>query len=177
METKLDLIDLAYEKGLRTIETTTGINGYPQNLKSAIVGFDTFKEAEELAREYELAIQTFGKRSGWQLWYRNGNNTYEPLKPSSYDFGDNFKQYYNIYKDIEDFYNKEGDFIKDEIKNLSFEELNDHINRLKYLYNEIESLSDDEVLITDGTTFHKFNKNLMEYSYDTKHYIIGLINK
>lgn len=177
METKVDLIDLAYENGLRTIETTIGYNGYPQNLKRAIVGFDSFKEAEDLAREYNLAIQTFEKRDGWELWYRNGNNTYEPIKGSSENFGDNFREYYNIYKDIEDFYNKDGDFIKDEIKNLSFEELNDHINRLKYLYNEIESLSDDEVLITDGTMFHTFNKNLMEYSYDRKHYIIGLINK
>lgn len=177
METKVDLIDLAYENGLRTIETTIGKNGYPNNLKRAIVGFDTFKEAEELAKEYNLSIQTFEKRNGWQLWYRNGNNTYEPLKPSCDDFGDNFREYSNIYKNIEDFYNSEGDFIRDEIKYLSFEELNDHINRLKIIYNEIESLNDDEVLITNGRMFHKFNKELIEYSYDIKKYIIGLINK
>lgn len=172
----IDLGDIAYENGLVLATTTTGTNGYPQNLKPAIIGFDSFEDAKELSREYDLRITTLFKKDGWDLWVRNSNTTYEPLTPSSTDFGDNFREYNpSDYDDLGDFYNQEGDYIRDEIKNISFDELKEHINRIEKLYSEIESLEENEILISDGTASYVFEKELTSYSYDTKNYVIALI--
>lgn len=66
------LENIAYEHGLELIETTSEASGYPRNLKKAIIGFDTFEEAQELADRYGLTVREFTKRDGWQLWVRGG---------------------------------------------------------------------------------------------------------
>ena len=171
-----NLDEIAYENGLVLATTTIGRNGYPENLKPAIIGFDSFEDSQELAKEHGLIITTLFKKDGWDLWVRNNETTYQPLKASSNDFGDNYREYFSIhYDNIEDFYEQEGCYIKYEIANLSFQELKDNINRLENLYFEIESLNEDEILITDGTNHNIFKRELMNYSYDTKNYIIGLI--
>lgn len=70
--------EIAYVCGLDVVETTTGRNGYPQNIKQAIIGFDNWKYAESTAERYGLRITTLHKRDGWQLWERNGDTTLEP---------------------------------------------------------------------------------------------------
>jgi hypothetical protein len=171
-----NLDEIAYENSLVLATTTIGRNGYPENLKPAIIGFDSFEDAQELAKEHGLIITTLFKKDGWDLWVRNNETTYEPLKASSNDFGDNYREYSSIhYDNIEDFYNQECSYIKDEIANLSFQELKDNINRLENLYFEIKFLSEDEVLISDGFNHYVYPKELMNYSYDTKNFIIGLI--
>lgn len=64
------LLDIANEYGLELIETTSDRNGYPCDLKYAVIGFDTFDEAQELADRYGLTVRDFRKRGGWQLWVR-----------------------------------------------------------------------------------------------------------
>ena len=41
--------EIASENELQVITTTTGMNGYPQSLKKAIIGFENFEQAEKLA--------------------------------------------------------------------------------------------------------------------------------
>ena len=48
---KKDLAEIASENGLQLIETTASRTGYPERLQKAIIGFDTFEQAEELAKE------------------------------------------------------------------------------------------------------------------------------
>ena len=69
--------EIASENGLQVIDTTTGLNGYPQSLKKAIIGFEDFEQAEKLAEEYHLDIEIFTKRDGWQLWNRDANSAYD----------------------------------------------------------------------------------------------------
>jgi hypothetical protein len=178
MYDKNDLANIAYDNGLRVIETTTNYNGYPEGLKDAIVGFDNFNQAKELAREYGLTICTFFKKDGWALWYRNGNITYNPIEPNAEDFGDYYKEYYSDdYNNLEDFYKKETYYyIQENVSELSLMDLEDSINRTKKLYEELETIDSDEVLISDGYTSYTFKKEAMDYYYDTKSYIIGLIN-
>ena len=59
---------IAYENGLEYIETTTGMNGYPQHIRGAIIGFYTFDEAKKLSKEHGLRITTFFKSDGWQMY-------------------------------------------------------------------------------------------------------------
>jgi hypothetical protein len=88
----LDAIQMDYD--LEMIETTTGRNGYPQSLKKALIGFQTFEQAQEIEKEYpEVRITTFHKRDGWQLWERNNNTTYEALKNSASNYGDDYNQF------------------------------------------------------------------------------------
>ena len=51
MKKKFDVREVAGLHNLLVIETTTGMNGYPQDCKFALRGFDTFDEAEKLANE------------------------------------------------------------------------------------------------------------------------------
>ena len=43
--------NLAEVEGLEFIETTSERNGYPSNLQGAIIGFESFKQAEEIAEK------------------------------------------------------------------------------------------------------------------------------
>lgn len=179
METKVDsdsLHTIAYDNGLDLIETTISSNGYPNKIKPALVGFNSFQDAVDIANKYNMEIQTFFKRDGWALYYRNGNRTYEAIKPKESDFGDNFKSYIgNPYTSFEDFYQQEGEYIRDEIKQYTYNQLQNHLSTLIRIYDEIELHDENDITITDGYQFYNFNIEIMEYSYDTKNYIIGVI--
>ena len=85
--------EIADEYGLDIIETVTSGNGYPENLQKALVGFETFEQAQNVADQYGMMITTFTKRDGQQLYFRNGNQTYEPLRITVEDYGDDYKAY------------------------------------------------------------------------------------
>ena len=85
--------EIASENGLHVINTTTGLNGYPQFLKKAIIGFENFEQAENLAEEYHLDIEIFTKRDGWQLWNRDNNHAYDAFDRSASDYGENYQQF------------------------------------------------------------------------------------
>lgn len=91
----MTLNEIAYDNGLELIQTTAGMNGYPQQLQDAIIGFDTFEEAEKLAKENGLSIEVFTKRDGWDLWYRTGNTAWEAFERSCEDYGEDYAQYAN----------------------------------------------------------------------------------
>jgi len=171
-----EIRDIASEYGLDVIETTTGLNGYPKDLKLAITGFETFEDARDLGDSMGFDLCTFHKKSGWDLWYRTNLLSYKPLMPSADDFGDDYNNYYNKYNDIDEFFVQEfkSSFVVD-----NFDTIHDikiEIVIIEKLYNEIEKLADDEVLISDGYNHYVFKKELTHYSYDTNDYIIGLIN-
>ena len=70
-----DELEELVDGGLKVIQTTNSAIGYPSNLHPAIVGFKSFKDAEEMAKENHLQIQIFERRSGWSLW-RRGKTAY-----------------------------------------------------------------------------------------------------
>lgn len=171
--------EIASENGLHVIETTTGLNGYPQCLKEAIIGFENFEQAEKLAEEYHLDIEIFTKRDGWQLWSRDNNRAYDAFERSAEDYGENYQQFEaNMSQD--DFLQQVGaasfiDGLTDEEDGL--DRIEDYITDLRKLYDEIAITNDDEIVIADGDVYvETIKKRTMQYSYDTKHYVIGLIN-
>jgi len=173
-----EIIDIANDNHLTIIETTTSSNGYPANLKRAVTGLDDFNHALELSKKHNLKIAVFYKKDGWDLWYRDGNEVFAPIKPNVENFGDNYREYYkDEYTSLDDFYTKEFSYIKDGINNLSFDDLNNELNRIKKLYEDIQSIDSDEVFITDGYTKYVYPKEMMQYTYDTSYFIIGLIKE
>lgn len=171
--------EIASENGLQVISTTTGLNGYPQSLKEAIIGFEDFEQAEKLAEEYHLDIEIFTKRDGWQLWSRGNNHAYDAFERSAEDYGENYQQFEaNMSQD--DFLQQVGaasyiDELADEEDGL--EKIEDYIKGLRELYDEIAIADDDEIVIADGDVYvETIKEKTMQYSYDTKHYVIGLID-
>lgn len=171
--------EIASENGLQVINTTTGLNGYPQSLKEAIIGFEDFEQAEKLAEEYHLDIEIFTKRDGWQFWNRDNNSAYDAFERSASDYGENFQQFEaNMSQD--DFLQQVGaasfiDELADEEDGL--DRIEEYMKDLRELYNAIASAADDEIVIADGDVYvETIKERTMQYSYDTKNYVIGLIN-
>ena len=55
--------------------------------------------------------------------------------------------------------------------------IEDYIKGLRELYDEIATANDDEIVIAEGDSYVETIKvKTMQYSYDTKHYVIGLID-
>ena len=64
MDTKKRLQEIAKEYNLELIATTTANNGYPQELKRALIGFTSYEQAEmvaekgiDIARQSESNLQ------------------------------------------------------------------------------------------------------------------------
>ena len=168
---KIDKIASKY--GLDIISTTTASNGYPQNVKDAMVGFETFEQAQKLAEKYNLSIQSFTKKDGWGFWVRNNNVIFAPYENSCEDYGDNFNELAKM---------SEADFIEDEVTpflegyNLNFERIEELIKNKKEIWEEVSSLEEGEIVIThEGRYYETIKKKSMYFSHDTRNYIIGLI--
>lgn len=171
--------EIAGENDLQVINTTTGLNGYPQSLKEAIIGFENFEQAEKLAEEYHLDIEMFTKRDGWQFWNRDNSRAYDAFERSASDYGENFQQFEaNMSQD--DFLQQVGaasyiDELADEEDGL--DRIEEYMKDLRKLYNAIAKAADDEIVIADGDVYvETIKERTMQYSYDTKNYVIGLIN-
>ncbi|WP_311440175.1 hypothetical protein [Hoylesella buccalis] len=171
--------EIASENDLQVINTTTGLNGYPKSLKEAIIGFEDFEQAEKLAEEYHLDIEIFTKRDGWQFWNRDANSANDAFERSASDYGENFQQFEaKISQD--EFLQQVGassfiDELADEEDGL--DRIEEYVKDLRELYNAIAKASDDEIVIADGDVYvETIKKRTMQYSYDTKNYVIGLID-
>lgn len=168
----LDIRMLAVELDLGYIETTTGTNGYPKNLKPALVGFETFEQAQEIADTYNLSIESFESKDGWRLWTRNNRTMYEPYNNSAEDYGDNYNDLWKM--DEEEFYEAEVEPILENFDNLT--DLKNFIKEKEEIFEEMEKMSDEEIIIThEGRYYETIKKQSMSWSHDTRHYIIGLI--
>jgi hypothetical protein len=169
---QLSIFDIAEYLGKEHIETTTGRNGYPQNIKDAIIGFDTFEEAKAAANKFGLDIQTFHRKAGWQLWERNGYTAYEEFTNSCEDYGDDFREFSK--NDIIDFINDEVMEAIDEFT--SIESVQELLDAKNDLLNKIVEAKDDEIVITHcGEYYDTIKKKSMSFSYDGKTDVIGLI--
>ncbi len=175
-EGELDLRYIAEELNLQYIETTSQRNGYPSNIKGALIGFDNFEQAEFLSELFDLKIQSFERKDGWQLWYRTGNVHYEEIEQGSESYGDNYHEYCsNYFEDEAHFLNEEVLHLIEKIDN--FEEIQELLNEKKIIWKEIENLEDNQSVINYcGEYFDTINTKTMYFAHDTKHLAIGLIS-
>lgn len=170
MEDSLEYI--AYKNGLELIETTSKSNGYPANLKKAIIGFDTFEQAKKIAREYKLSIEIFTKRDGWQLYYRTGNSAYEPFRNSASTYCEDSCEF--TREDIDTFYEEEVKPCLDQFDD--FESLLEFVNRKQEILEKLKLIDDDEiVIVTQGYYYKTLPKISMGFHCDTETVVIGLI--
>ncbi len=81
--------DLAEQLGLDIVSVTEASDGYPQTVQLALIGFDNFDQAEEVARAHDLSIVSLYKRDGWKLWAEQGA-AWGPIKLGAEDYGDDY---------------------------------------------------------------------------------------
>lgn len=169
-----DFYTIAEIENLEVIETTSGVNGYPKSLKEALIGFESFEQAEKVANEYGLSIEFFEKRDGWQLYYRTGSTAFEEIEISGNSYGDDYSSFRS--SDLANFYENE---VKPMIADFeTFEQLEDFLEKKKKIYEAIEDLEDDEIVITYCGEYYDIVKmKTMSFSEDSKTTVIGLINR
>ena len=169
-----DLESIAEEYGLEVISTTSARNGYPQRLRPAIIGFDTFEDAERIAADEGLSIEVFSKRDGWNLWYREGNHALAPFERDGAEYGDEYRQYSK--EDLEGFYMNE---VQPSVCAFDdFASLRCFLDIMEEVRDKIEEADDNEiVLATCGGYYDTIKKVTMSYCYDTHHFAIGLIDR
>lgn len=167
----IDILDRAEELGYEIVETTSDGNGYPRNLKRAIIGFADFTRAEEFAKENNGEIIELKRKEGQQLWSR-GSRMYEA---------------FDMRKVYEDIPNCEMYFCGDEerftelVKTIvaeldDFAVIRKYIEDMDDVWSAISSLWDDEfVVVMDEVNCHTEDRIKMGYEYDSTYYSIGVI--
>lgn len=179
METIKDLttaLDRTPIGGLKLVQTTSEMNGYPANLKNAIIGFDNFQEAQEMADEYGFEIQILQKRDGQQLWSRTGNTAFKALENTAENFGDNYSEIDSMISS-EDFFEDEVNAVLRDNTFESFEDLQNFVGYKKEIWEEIENAEPHEIVITqDGVYSETLPKTAMYRSHDTITQIIAIID-
>lgn len=175
METKLDLRHVADENNLKYIETTISYNGHPNKIKGAVIGFDNFKQAEQLAEELGAEIQIFTKKKGQDLWYRSGDIALTEFEINSEMYGDDYSELHqHHYEDKEEFFINELKEILEDVE--SFEQLEVELKIFNKNWEELEDCGNDQFVITyRGEYYDTVNYKVMETYIDTTQKAIGLI--
>ncbi len=172
---KETLENIAYENGLELVTVTQGSNGYPQGLKHAVIGFDSFEQAEELKKKHPgLDIVSLHKQDGWQFYTCQGT-AWEPYNITESDYGDDYTIYPAKYFNPDDFIRDE---VTDRLADLSFSNFDDlekFIADKREIFEELETAGEDELVVTnEGRYFETVESRPMRHSFDTHHWEIGI---
>ncbi|MFC5046882.1 hypothetical protein ACFSTE_10915 [Aquimarina hainanensis] len=166
-----NLREIASNNNLVFIETTDGSNGYPSNIKGAIIGFENYEEAKKLSDRFPgLSIESFFKRDGWNFYKRTNQKCFEPFQNSEEDYGDN----HNLFTTDENFYEDEIKPLLEEMGDLT--SLKELISAKEEILEEIQALEEGEAVITyEGRYFETIKTESMSFYNDTKTHVIGVI--
>lgn len=160
---------------IETIQTTSDRNGYPRELKYATIGFETFEEAEEYAKENDMTVRSFYKKDGWSLWTRDGF----PLKAfqlQASDFSDDYRQY--NWCDAERFWEEAQEEAVElkEFDDWSDEQIEDYLEKAREVCKEIAKLKEGQfACVYDNNIYAVYDLETMNYSHDGTTYAIGCI--
>jgi hypothetical protein len=172
---KFDIEQTAYQSRLQIVEVTQGMNGYPKGIYKAIVGFESFEDAECIANKKDLEIVVLRSRDGWQF-FENLGRTYSPFDEYAAYPSDEYDHYTNIsfdgfcaQEDVQGTLATAGDF----------DEMLAMLENFKEIFEQIENLGSDEVAVIhresgEGETI---KKEYCHYHYDVWRYEIALVEK
>lgn len=167
-----DIYAIAEAEGLEIVETTSASNGYPRELKYALVGFETYEDAERVAKKYGMSIEYFTKHEGWDLYYRTGNKAYSAIEVTAEDYGEDYQSFTS--SDLEDYYENQVKGVISEFED--FATVESFLADQKEIFEEIENLDDGEMVLTcQGRYYKTVQQHTMRCINDTKITVIGLI--
>ena len=169
-----NLTTLAQQFNLELISTTDSSNGYPSNEIQAVIGFNNYEQAEELAEKNNLSVEVFTKRNGNDFWFRTGNKAYEAFERESADYGEDCTTY--TKEDVEKYYANEIEGMLSDFEDL--DELSAFVDSHKAIYAALKNLKDGELLIVcNGEVCDTVQQTTMSYENDSRMYAIGLISR
>lgn len=186
---------------LKLVDNTRGMNGYPERMSWSIIGFRSIKELEKVEQELlymlketvaentdkenlkeleqlDVHRQILHKRDGWNLW----EVQHEYYILDEFDMCEIMDDC-NSDTFLKSRYDSEYYFIESEINDLdllrdctTFDELQDVVSKYREMWESINSLKDDEILIryNESWTFEKMKRYATSYSKDTHTYAIAL---
>lgn len=159
------------ENGLELIQTTSGMNGYPESLMYAVTGFDSFDQLTQFISRYKIdrSPEVFEQRDGWDLWSRNNHWAFEEFEFSPEDYGDNYAT----------FEGEEAEFepLKDRIRYCdTIEEVEKLVDRYKDLVDKFNEKKEDEAIVTNhGEYYQTVKTQSMSTYHDTRSHVIGVL--
>lgn len=168
-----DLRNISEIYGLQVINTTSARNGYPSHLQDAIIGFDNFEQAEEIARKEGLTLIWVDRRDGWQLWHR-GKEAICPMNTEVEDYGDDYFFYESVKEVIEDEKEVISALVEDEA---DYTKIDEAIERYGSLIEEAAKLKKGQVVVAhSGYYYDTIYTTDINWSHDTKHYTLAAID-
>ena len=168
----IDLQEIAYNEGLELVSTTTGMNGYPQNVNYALIGLDDFQQAETLVKKYRyLEIVTLHKRDGWHLWDFKERNTYQAMQVESSWYGDDYKI---LDCSSEEYFN---DYVMPNINTMyNMDELECFVYHHKKIMEHLDDLQEGCSLVLCNGQYHdEIKTETMRWNHDVHTYEIAIV--
>lgn len=157
-----------YAPNLEVVETTSERSGYPRHIIPAIIGFESWDQAELFCDENpDFQLIWLDRRDGWNLWHR-GNTAVVPL---------------DIERDLEE----KGELLKtpdealESIKsNLesadTLDELYDMLDKYSSLCTAVNDLDDDEAIFLQNGIWDVVKiKDVIEWHEDVYHTVLAAI--
>lgn len=168
-DTMRELAELHPE--LQFIETTDNANGYAYDLEPALIGFDSFEDADAFAQEHGLQTMVFHKRDGWQL-YQRGTIATEAFNLSADNYGDDYEMFTPDV--LAGYYENEVKPCLGDFNNM--DELADFIEQQQKIMDELEMCDEGDAVITYcGKWYDTIKVKTMEWYHDSRRDVIGVI--
>ena len=160
---------------LEAAEITTGTNGYPRNLRGAVLlngGDTTINGAQAIAELYGVELVSLHRRDGWQLWESEGT-TFDLYDYADYmdHHNDNLHRWdsYKEYADELREYANGGDM--DEDMKQQFTDAADKVADWQLEPNEFIYCEQGYPYLTDPD---KADRMVDHFSYDSHQYTLAL---
>jgi hypothetical protein len=150
----------------------TDVNGKYEN--EAIVGFDSYEEAEQYEKENEgFEVVLLYKRDGDRDWTNKGY-TLNGIKVDVNDFDVDCHALTD--DDIDGFYTENVLPVLEGFDNI--EEAESFITNMKKVYEELQKIDESQIVIMcRGEYYDTMYKEVTDYSYDVHHYMVGVAKK
>ncbi len=163
---------------MKRADTTSNRSGYPERLIEAIIGFENWNQIEQISKALNIEPEVFNKKEGWNIWVRNYARNVRPF---------NLEQHYLnrecnegsiiVLYNTEDTQSIYRERVLPLLENaMSMEESEKIINEWKEIFEEIQTLGDDEILVHENGYRRTINKEDISYTEDTDMYEIGFVS-
>lgn len=165
-----ELYELVEENNLKVVETTEGVNGYPNNLNIAITGFDTYEEAKAFADEHNMEVVGLQKNDGWDLWEKSkyGSN---PIDATAFQ-SDDAKMFFD-----EDDLNDEINRWAENAEDMPLDDKMKAIRQFQAVYDELRYISNGEFVVLENGEAKTLDRFVTELQYDNKKIITAVMRR
>lgn len=142
-------LKLAQEWGLDEVTITQGMNGYPEGLYKALIGFYTLDDALGFADHIGGEVVLLTKRDGHQFWVNNGR-TYQAFDRARF-IDENEEEFFSNIESFES-------WAREEIRSTigvggNIYDIRDACIGLCNIADEIYEMRDDEMCIVYKSTY------------------------